>query len=117
MNVPKNAMTPMRGFSGFSGFSLGYSNSDQINQGIETMKSLKFFSIMSQQTNLAVPLITGTGWNRSQNKITVDERKYDELNKEWIRNAPAFRSRFRVIRKYIRFLNKSLKLHKMTTQE
>ena len=43
MNVPKNAMTPMRGFSGFSGFSLGYSNSDQINQGIETMKSLKFF--------------------------------------------------------------------------
>ena len=93
MNVPKNAMTPMRGFSGFSGFSLGYSNSDQINQGIETMKSLKFFSIMSQQTNLAVPLIAGTGWNRSQNKITVDERKYDELNKEWIRNAPAFRSR------------------------
>ena len=75
MNVPKNAMTPMRGFSGFSGFSLGYSNSDQINQGIETMKSLKFFSIMSQQTNLAVPLIAGTGWNRSQNKITVDERK------------------------------------------
>ena len=74
------------GFSGLGGFGsfLGSNASDRTLEGIEILRSYKFFKNFSQKHNVTVPLFASKRWDKENRELKIDNKLYDVEKSEWV---------------------------------
>ncbi len=60
------------GLANLAGLDIGGSQTDQIELGLEVLKSRKFISEFIQRHDILVPLVAARGWNSGSGELEID---------------------------------------------
>jgi len=77
------------GLASLAGVNMADGGNDNTKLALELIKSRNFISKFIDENNLLVPIVAAKGWDLASNTLIIDENKYDEKNKKWIRKAVA----------------------------
>ncbi|MDJ0757921.1 MAG: Wzz/FepE/Etk N-terminal domain-containing protein [Woeseiaceae bacterium] len=75
------------GFASFAGLNIPSGNSDQVELGLEILKSRKFLASFIERRDLLVPLMAGKEWNFETNILEIDADIYNTETQEWVREV------------------------------
>lgn len=93
------------GLATLAGVSVSNGIVDKTSLGIEVLKSRRFFQQFSEKHDILVSLMASKGWNRSNNRIEIDNEIYDEETKSWVRKVkPPFGSKPSLLEAHEQFL-------------
>jgi uncharacterized protein involved in exopolysaccharide biosynthesis len=74
------------GLASLAGINLGGGGGDdKVAIAMEIMQSWGFQESFIVQNNLQVVLFAATGWNRANNKLSINPDLYDETSNKWVR--------------------------------
>ena len=74
------------GLASLAGVSLA-EETTEASVALEVIKSRLFTKEFIKKREILVPLIAATGWDKSTNKLIIDNDLYDESTKKWVRNV------------------------------
>ena len=74
------------GLASLAGVSLA-EETTEASVALEVIKSRLFTKEFIKKREILVPLIAATGWDKSKNKLIIDNDLYDESSKKWVRNV------------------------------
>ena len=72
------------GIAGFAGINFSSGLDNGAEEGIEIMKSLSFFTTMSDEYNLLADIYAVKGWDEKTRSLIYDSTIYDSASKKWI---------------------------------
>ena len=72
------------GLAGFAGINFSNGLDNRAEEGIEIMKSLYFFTTMSDEHDLAADIFAVKGWDEKTRSLIYDSTIYNTTSKEWI---------------------------------
>ena len=75
------------GIANLVGLDLGGSESDEVFQGIEIMKSLDFFEKIVNKNDLFYKLFASNGWNSKENSLKINKNFFSIQNNSWVYNG------------------------------
>ena len=75
------------GIANLVGLDFGGSESDEVFQGIEIMKSLDFFEKIVNKNNLFYKLFASNGWNSKENSLKINKDFFSVQNNRWVYNG------------------------------
>lgn len=73
------------GLASLAGVNLGQSTSNNIDLAIEILKSRRFINDFVEKHKIQVELVAAIDWNRSNNKLKMDDSLYSVSSQKWIR--------------------------------
>ncbi len=79
------------GLAALAGVNLGgLGGGDKTGLAMEILKSREFIGRFIEQNDLYLPIMAAEGWNRTNDKLLLDPKIYDEQTQQWVRkvNAP-----------------------------
>ncbi len=77
------------GLASLAGVDLGSGGTSDSIVAMEILKSWEFAENFIKKHNLEVPIFAAKGWDRSNNKLILDDELYDEASKRWVRIPPS----------------------------
>lgn len=80
-------MSQFGGLAGLAGINLGTSGQSNVDRIIETVRSRVFLSEFINKHNLLVSVLAANGWNKEDEKLSIDPDIYDIIEKKWVRSA------------------------------
>ncbi len=72
------------GLASIAGISLPTSESNDVEKGIEIMKSYNFFENFVSKNNLLYNLLAPNNWDSKNNELIINPNIYDVTNKKWV---------------------------------
>lgn len=79
------------GLAALAGVNLGgLGGGDKTGLAMEILKSREFIGRFIEQNDLYLPIMAAEGWNRTNDKLLLDPKIYNEQTQQWVRkvNAP-----------------------------
>ena len=74
------------GLASLAGVSLA-EETTEASVALEVIKSRLFTKEFIKKREILVPLIAAKGWDKSSNKLIIDNDLYDESSEKWVRNV------------------------------
>ncbi|EIU6822063.1 LPS O-antigen length regulator [Vibrio parahaemolyticus] len=79
------------GLAALTGVSLGSGDTSKTDLAVQVMSSRKFISSFIENNDLLVPLMAAKGWVLEKNTLIIDDEKYSESDKKWLRKPDGLR--------------------------
>ncbi|NVK20930.1 MAG: LPS O-antigen length regulator [Kangiellaceae bacterium] len=76
------------GLASLAGVGFNSSGASNSIVAMELLKSWGFAENFIAKYDLAVPLLAARGWDQSKNQLIIDDEKYNQNTKSWVRDAP-----------------------------
>lgn len=87
-NVSSSTLSQMSssfgGVASLAGISIPSGETNKIDEALEILKSLNFFSVLSKEGDTFFVLQATKGWNSNSNELIIDENVYDIKNQKWV---------------------------------
>lgn len=78
------------GLAALAGVNLGgLGGGDKTGLAMEILKSREFIGRFIEQNDLYLPIMAAEGWNRTNDKLLLDPKIYDEQTQQWVRKVKA----------------------------
>lgn len=85
VNQSSQNLSQYAGLASIAGISLPSSGgSNQIEIGVEMLKSFSFFNDFVDRRDLFLPIVASNGWIKETNQLTYDNDIYDQKLKKWV---------------------------------
>ncbi|MDB4661977.1 Wzz/FepE/Etk N-terminal domain-containing protein [Gammaproteobacteria bacterium] len=88
LSSSKSIPSGLSNLASLTGISTGPAEVSRVDEGIETLKSFKFFIDLVDEPDLIIDLLSYEGWDAKSNKILVDEEIYNADSKTWYSKNP-----------------------------
>lgn len=76
------------GLAALAGVNLGgLGGGDKTGLAMEIIKSREFLGRFIEKHDLYVPIMAAEGWNRADNSLIIDSKKYDINSQQWVRKV------------------------------
>ncbi|EOV0853164.1 Wzz/FepE/Etk N-terminal domain-containing protein [Vibrio parahaemolyticus] len=79
------------GLAALAGVNFGAGESSQTDLAVQVMKSRQFVEAFINKHDLLVPLMAAKDWDLANNKLILDEDRYNPTTGEWLREAKGLR--------------------------
>lgn len=76
------------GLAALAGVNLGgLGGGDKTGLAMEIIKSREFLGRFIEKHDLYLPIMAAEGWNRADNRLVIDSKKYDINSQQWVRKV------------------------------
>ena len=86
MSSMNTTSSSIGGLASLAGVSLA-EETTEASVALEVIKSRLFTKEFIKKREILVPLIAAKGWDKSSNKLIIDNDLYDESSEKWVRNV------------------------------
>lgn len=93
------------GLAALAGVNLGgLGGGDKAGLALEILKSREFIGRFIEHNDLYLPIMAAEGWSRTEDKLLLDPKIYNEQSKEWVRKVmPPFQPKPSNLETYEKF--------------
>lgn len=82
-----NIPSQLGGLAALAGVNLGGNTSDKTSLALEIIRSRQFLGKLIEDNDLYIPIMAAKGWDRSKDKLLIDNDIYDEEKRQWVREV------------------------------
>jgi uncharacterized protein involved in exopolysaccharide biosynthesis len=83
LNIPGQ----LGGLAALAGVNLGGKGGDKTVLALEILKSREFLGRFIEENDLYLPIMAAEGWDRTEDKLLLDSKIYNQQTKQWVRNV------------------------------